>query len=112
MIREVVLAPSDAAAFAREYESNLRHGRSFVTEHVDAELLSEVTLVVVRPLDGARFVVRARVVMKLATGPMQGTALELDAGDPELRARLADFAEGRDEAIDPPSCVTSAPQSG
>lgn len=91
---EVRLSPSSDAELERELEANLRHGRAFVPVVVDVELLSDVVLVVVRPLDRSTFTVNARVVMKLEAGAMIGTALELVGEGADAEERLRAFVRG------------------
>ena len=94
MTAEVRLSPASDAELERELEANLRHGRAFVPVIVDVDLLSDVTLVLVRPLDHATFSARARVVMKLEAGAMIGTALELDEPGGDFEERLRSFVRG------------------
>jgi hypothetical protein len=97
------LAPPDLAALAREYETNLRHGRALVPDVVEAEVLSSVTLVLERP-DGAKFELAARIVMLLVDGPTRGTALEVDVAASGVREALARFvAMEAERVVGPPA---------
>lgn len=83
----------DAAALAREYAQNLRHGRALVPQLVDAEPLSSARLLLVRRSDGAKLGIDARILMLLPDGPSRGTAVELHLDD-AVRGRLERFVNG------------------
>src|SRR5262245_56491341 len=91
------LSFSDLGELEREIANNLRYGRLFVGQVVDAPVLTEGMLVIVHPVDGRELRLPAQVVMVNAEGPMRGTGLALRGFGPGDVERLAAFAKGEEE---------------
>ncbi|HKP64076.1 MAG TPA: hypothetical protein VJV78_45385 [Polyangiales bacterium] len=91
------LSFSDLGELEREIANNLRYGRLFVGQVVDAPVLTEGVLVIVHPLDGRELRLPAQVVMVNAEGPMRGTGLALRGFGPGDVEKLALFVKGGGE---------------
>lgn len=100
----------DADAVAREYASNLRHGRMLVPQLVDAEPLSEACVELVRASDGACLRLDVRILMLLPDGPARGTAVEIvpSSGLMERLERFANGGAGDGETVAAPSVAPAA----
>ncbi|HKU43853.1 MAG TPA: hypothetical protein VJR89_37090 [Polyangiales bacterium] len=86
------LSFSDLGAFEREIATNLRYGRLFVSDVLDAPVLSEGMLVLVHPVDGSELHLAAQIVMVNSDGPMRGTGLALRSFGPTDVERVMAFA--------------------
>lgn len=85
------LVLEDHHAVVREYDANLRYGRALVPTLASAERGAPALLVVTRAHDGAELELDAVISVVIEEGPMRGTALSIDLGDPETRLRLERF---------------------
>jgi hypothetical protein len=106
---ELRMAFVDLPALEREIASNLKHGRAFLGQAADVQVLSDCCLVLVHPLHGAQLRLPAQVVMVSASGPMCGTGIELRPFGPAVIEQLEAFVHApADEAADDGSAETEA----
>ncbi len=96
---ELRMAFVDLPALEREIASNLKHGRAFLSEAADAQVLSDCWLVLVHPLHAAELRLPAQVVMVSASGPMTGTGIELRPFGPAVIEQLEAFVHAPADAL-------------
>jgi hypothetical protein len=89
---------SDLGAFEREITANIRYGRVFLSEVIDAPVLSEGVLVIIHPLHGAELRLPAQIVMVNSEGPMRGTGIALRAFGANDVSQVESFARN----LEPP----------
>ena len=105
---------ADREALAGEVESNLRHGRAFVSGPCDLEALSECELVLEHP-EGWELSLRAQVVMVSDTESMRGAGIELRPFDASIVSRIERFvreAPELEEEVLAAEVAATQPQDG
>ena len=85
---------ADRETLDRELASNLRLGRAFVLEATGVEVLSDCTLVLVHPEDGAEHAISAQAVLVSDAEPMRGVGLALRPFDAQVVSALEAFVRG------------------
>jgi hypothetical protein len=91
---ELRMSFADRAALALELESNLKHGRAFVKDAEGIEALTDCSLRIVHPEDGAELSLRAQAVLVCESGPMRGIGVQLRPFDSSVAAQLDAFVAG------------------
>jgi hypothetical protein len=91
---ELRMSFADRAALALELESNLKHGRAFVKDAEGVEALTDCSLRIVHPEDGAELSLRAQAVLVCESGPMRGIGVQLRPFDSSVAAQLEAFVAG------------------
>jgi hypothetical protein len=103
---ELRMSFADRAALALELESNLKHGRAFVKDADGIEALTDCSLRIVHPEDGAELSLRAQAVLVCESGPMRGIGVQLRPFDSTVAAQLEAFVAG--ERPEPAPVATDA----
>jgi len=85
---------ADRAALALELESNLKHGRAFVKDAEGVAALTDCSLRIVHPEDGAELSLPAQAVLVCESGPMRGIGVQLRPFDAKVAAQLEAFVAG------------------
>ncbi len=100
----------DRAAFEREYDANLAHGRAFVSGATGYELFAPCTLVLRHPDRTDELRIACDVVMVQSEGPLAGVALQFHDRSERARAELGAFcAQGScGPSPEPPEPVDEA----
>ena len=93
MTTSVALNYDSLDAFRRDFETNLRKARAFVTGFVGIPERSGCELAIVHPANGETFAVRAEVVWVKRDGPGAGTGFQLLDLDPQKLEELRKFLE-------------------
>lgn len=111
---ELRMTFSDLAALEREIATNLKHGRAFLLDAADVQVLSDCVLVLVHPAHGAELHLSAYVVMVSADGPMKGTGLEMRPWGAAQLAEVEAFAHAPapvTATTEPASAPAAAPDA-
>jgi Tfp pilus assembly protein PilZ len=89
----------DAAQLELEFDSNLKHGGTFVAGVEDLAADDACEIALVHPTDGSELVLPARVVWVGETDGRSGVGVALSSFDAELRERLGAFVAGSGEPV-------------
>jgi hypothetical protein len=101
---------SDLSALEREISANIRYGRVFVSEVIEAPVLTEGVLVLVHPLSGLELRLNAQVVMVNSEGPMRGTGIALRSFGPSDVERVQEFVQGAADSGEPAPAQAAEPR--
>jgi hypothetical protein len=108
---ELRMCFADRAALALELDANLKHGRAFVKDAEGIAALTDCSLLVVHPDDGAELALPAQAVLVCDSGPMRGIGVQLRPFDAEVAQRLAAFVAGVREPPSAPEPQATAASS-
>ncbi len=109
---ELRLSFPNLASLERELASNLKHGRAFLGEVADAEVLSDCMLLLVHPEHGTELRLPAQIVMVSREGAMRGTGIELRPFGSQVLVQIEEFIRAQPQDADSPAALPpAAPQA-